>query len=150
MDPNALEKIVDSTTAKAAWDTFVCCYDGDASVKKVKLQSLCKKYESIIMKNNEKVHDYISKVTLITNDMKSYGETFSKERIIDKVFRSITPQFDYIVIGIEHFKDLSTMRIGELQSSQEAQELCLTERTFEREVEQALKAYSGKKNQKQS
>ena len=42
VDTNVFEKIVDSTTMKAAWDTLVQCYDGDASVKKVKLQSLCK------------------------------------------------------------------------------------------------------------
>ena len=42
VDANMFEKIIDSTTAKAAWDTLVRCYDGDASVKKVKLQSLCK------------------------------------------------------------------------------------------------------------
>lgn len=37
-----------------------------------------------------------------------------------------------------------------MQSSLEAQELRLTERTSEREVEYALKAYSVKKDQKQS
>ena len=43
------------------------------------------------------------------------------------------------------------MRIKELQSSLEAQELRLDERTSEREVEQqALKAVSGEKHQKQS
>jgi hypothetical protein len=43
------------------------------------------------------------------------------------------------------------MRIEELQSSLEAQELCLTERNSEREVEQqALKADSGKNYQKKS
>ena len=41
------------------------------------------------------------------------------------------------------------MRIEELQSSLEVQELRLTERTSEREVEQTLKAYFVKKDQKQ-
>ncbi|XP_058775536.1 uncharacterized protein LOC131649795 [Vicia villosa] len=40
------------------------------------------------------------------------------------------------------------MRIEELQSSLEAQELCLTKRTSEREVKQALKASFVKKDQK--
>ena len=34
---NVFEKIVDLTMAKAAWDTLVRCYNGDALVKKVKL-----------------------------------------------------------------------------------------------------------------
>lgn len=77
-DTNVFEKIVDSTTAKAVWDTLVRCYDDGTSVKKVKLQSLCKQYKNLNMKNNEKVPDYISKVTFITNEMKSCGETLSK------------------------------------------------------------------------
>ena len=42
------------------------------------------------------------------------------------------------------------MSIEELQSSLEAQEQRLTERTYERDVEQALKASFGKNSQKQS
>ncbi|XP_050900724.1 uncharacterized protein LOC127107480 [Lathyrus oleraceus] len=115
VDINVFEKTADSTTAKAVWDTLVWCYDIDALVKKVKLQSLRKQYENLNM----------------------------------KILRSLTPPFDYIVVEIKHSKDLITMRIKELQSNLEAQELHLTERNSEREVKQALKASFGKKNQKQ-
>ncbi|KAK2364715.1 hypothetical protein QL285_089556 [Trifolium repens] len=145
VDENVFEKIADSETAKAAWDTLVRCYGGDASVKKVKLQSLRKQYENLNMKNNEKVSEYISRMIVITNEMKACGETLSEQVIIEKVLRSLTPQFDYIVVAIEHSKDLETMRIEELQSSLEAHELRLTERTSEKEVEEALKASFVKK-----
>ena len=56
------EKIADSTTLKEAWDTLVRCYDGDASKKKVKLQSLRKQYENLNMKDNEKVFASVSRV----------------------------------------------------------------------------------------
>ena len=55
VDANVFEKIADSETTKATWDTLVRCYGGDASVKKVKLQSLRKQYENLNMKDNEKV-----------------------------------------------------------------------------------------------
>ncbi|KAK2363545.1 hypothetical protein QL285_088517 [Trifolium repens] len=150
VDENVFEKIADSTTSKGAWDILVRCYGGDASVKKVKLQSLRKQYENLNMKNNEKVSEYISRVIVITNEMKACGETLSEQVIIEKVLRSLTPQFDYIVVAIEHSKDLSTMRVEELQSSLEAHELRMTERTSEREAEQALKASFVKKDQKQN
>lgn len=144
------EKIAESTTAKAAWDTLGRCYGSETSVKKVKLQALRKQYENLNMKDNEKVFEYISRVILITNEMKAYGETLFEQVIVEKVLRSLTPKFDYIVVAIEHSKDLDTMRIEELQSSLEAQELRLIERTSEREVEQALKASFVKKDQKQN
>lgn len=128
VDVNVFEKIIDSTTTKVAWDALVRCYCGDASVKKVKIQSLCKRYENLNMNNIEKVPDYISRVTLITYEMKSYGETFSEEIIIGKIRRPLTPQFDCSIKAIEHSKDLRTMRIEELQTSLETQELYLTER----------------------
>ncbi|KAK2369275.1 hypothetical protein QL285_082421 [Trifolium repens] len=87
---------------------------------------------------------------LITNEMKACGETLSEQVIIEKVLRSLTPQFDYIVVAIEHSKDLSTMRVEELESSLDAHELRMTERTSEREAEQALKASFVKKDQKQN
>ena len=59
------------------------------------------------MKNNEKVSEYISRMILITNEMKACGETLSEQVIIEKVLRSLTPQFDYIVVAIEHSKDLT-------------------------------------------
>ena len=47
-------------------------------------------------------------MTLITNEMKSYGETLSEKVIIEKILRSLTPQFDHIVVEIEHSKNLNT------------------------------------------
>ena len=75
-------------------------------MKKVKLQSLRKQYENLNMKNSEKVSEYISRVIMITNEMKACGETLSEQVIIEKVLRLLTPQFDYIVVEIEHSKDL--------------------------------------------
>lgn len=42
VDMNVFERIVDLPMKKVVWDTLVWCYDDDASVKKVKLQSLYK------------------------------------------------------------------------------------------------------------
>ena len=61
--------------------------------------------------------------------MKACGECLSEKIIIEKILRSLTSQFDYIVIEIEHSEDLSTMRVEELQSILEAHELRMNERT---------------------
>ena len=84
------------------------------------------------MKKNEKVLDSIFRVTLITNEMKYYRETLYEQVIFGKILRSLTPYFDYIVVAIKYYKDTSTMRIEELQSILEAQELHLTERNSSR------------------
>lgn len=118
------------------------CYKSDASFKKVNLQYIHKQYKNLNMKNNDKIQDFISRVILITNEMKSCGNILSEQVLIEKVLRSFTTQLDYIIVEIEHSNDLSTMKIEDLI---EAQEFRLTERTSKREVEKALKASSGKK-----
>ena len=86
-------------------------------MKKVKLQSIRKQYENLNIKNNEKIPDYILKVIVVMNEMKSCGETLFELVIIEKVLRSLTPHFDYIVVAIEHSKDTSTMRIEDIIGS---------------------------------
>lgn len=72
-----------------------------------------------------RIPDYISRVILITNEMKSCGETLSEQVIIEKVLRFLTHQFNYIIVAIEHSKYLSTMRIEELRHLSQAGGLTL-------------------------
>ena len=58
--------------------------------------------------------DYISRVIVVTNEMKSCEETLSEQVIIEKVLRSLTPQFDYIVVAIKYSKGTNTVIIDEL------------------------------------
>ena len=58
--------------------------------------------------------------------------SLSEQVIIEKVLRSLTPQFDYIVVATKHSKETSTMRIEELQSILEAQELHLTQKILKK------------------
>jgi hypothetical protein len=60
--------------------------------------------------------------------MKNLGEQISDQMIIEKVLRTLNPQFDHIVVAIEESKDLSTMSVNELQGSLEAHEQRLKER----------------------
>lgn len=91
MDTSVFKKICDATKAKAMCDTLVQCYGGETLVKKVKLQSMHNRYENLIMKDNEKVREYISRVIVVTKLMKACGEMLSEQVIIEKVLRSLTP-----------------------------------------------------------
>ncbi|XP_058750702.1 uncharacterized protein LOC131623675 [Vicia villosa] len=75
------------------------------------------------------------------------GKNWNRWMIEKRVLFGAPNVLDLVYDAIEHSKDLSIMGIQELQSSLEAQDLCLVERTFKREVGQALKASSCKKIQ---
>jgi hypothetical protein len=49
--------------------------------------------------------------------MKAHGEKMEQSVIIEKILRSMTLKFNYVVCLIEKSNDLSTMTIDEFQSS---------------------------------
>lgn len=65
--------------------------------------------------------------------MEEYGESITDLQKIEKVLRSLTASFYYIVISIEESKNLVEMNVKELQSSLEAHEMRLKQRNSERE-----------------
>lgn len=50
------------------------------------------------------------------------------QAVIEKIIRTLTPSFDYIIVAIEESRDLEAIKIEELHGSLEAQESKLLER----------------------
>lgn len=61
-------------------------------------------------------------------------------KVVEKILRSLTEQFNYIVFSIEESKDINSLMVDELQSS-----LIVHEQKFRRKngEEHALKVSSG-------
>ncbi|PNX57137.1 hypothetical protein L195_g058543, partial [Trifolium pratense] len=140
VDSKVLEKIADAETSKAAWDILQKSYGGDTKVKKVKLQALKRQYELLEMKNDEKVADYFTRLVTLTNQMKNCGNTLEEQEKVEKVLRTLTSKFDHIVVTIEETKDLSEVKIEDLQSTLEAHEMKHGERDHGKDDEQVLLA----------
>ena len=145
VDNQHFEKIAKATRSKEAWDILENYHNGGEKVKQVKLQSYRRKYEMMQMEEDQKVSDYFSKMNEIVNLMKNCGENISDQMVVEKVLRSLSQKFDFIVVAIQETKDVKTMKLEELQSSLEAHELLIIDRSSERSVQQALQAQTTKK-----
>ncbi|RDX74740.1 hypothetical protein CR513_45470, partial [Mucuna pruriens] len=120
---------------KALLDILNKSYGGADKIKKVKLQSLRRQYELLSMNDQESIGDYFTKIQMLVNSMKACDQ-----QIVDKILRTLTPQFDHIVVVIKESKDLQRMQEEELQNSLEAHEQRLLERISIRATAQALQA----------
>lgn len=113
-------------------------YQGSSRVKRAQLQALRRDFENLQMKDGESVNNYFVRTMGLANNMRFHGEKMDDVTIVEKILRSLTAKFDYIVCSIEESKDIDTLLIDELQSSLLVHEQKIN-RNFIAE-EQALKA----------
>jgi len=59
------------------------------------------------MEEDQKVSDYFSKMIEIMNLMKNHGENISDHMVVEKVLRSLSQKFDFIVVAIQEAKEKS-------------------------------------------
>jgi hypothetical protein len=96
-----LEIILQKDTAKQIWDSMKKKYKGNVRVKRSILQALRKEFETLEMKSGEKVSVYFSRVMSVANKMRVHGERMVDVTIMEKILRSLTEKFNYIVCSIE-------------------------------------------------
>ncbi|KAK9941415.1 hypothetical protein M0R45_018018 [Rubus argutus] len=140
IDRTILETILQKNTSKQIWDSMKKKYKGSAKVKRSQLQALRRDFEILQMKQGESVIDYFSKTMAIANKMRLHGDTMTDVTIVEKILRSMTSKFDYVVCSIEESNDIDQMSIDELQSSLLVHEQKLNRSSSTTSEEQALKA----------
>ena len=69
------------------------------------------------MKEGESVTYYCSRTMGIANNMRFHGEKMTDTTIVEKIIRSLTPKFDYVVCSIEEPNDINDLSLDELQIS---------------------------------
>ena len=66
------------------------------------------------MKPGENVTEYFGRVMIVNNKMRFHGEEMSYVAIVEKILRSLTDKFNYIIYSIEESKDINMLTIDEL------------------------------------
>ncbi|XP_047173526.1 uncharacterized protein LOC124841318 [Vigna umbellata] len=71
------------------------------------------------MGEKESVVEYIGRIQVVVNAMRACDKVVKDKKIMEKILRTLTPQYDHIVVAIEECKDLKNMRVEELHNSLE-------------------------------
>jgi RNase H-fold protein (predicted Holliday junction resolvase) len=149
VDESGSEKITGAKTSKEVWETLEKAYKGADRVKQVRLQTLRGEFETLRMKESEGVSDYITRVEMVVNPLKINGEEISENRVVEKILRSLTNDFENVVCAIKESKNLTEMTVDEVSSSLEAHEQRKKKKKKKQEVlEEILQAKATLKEDK--
>ncbi|XP_074327754.1 uncharacterized protein LOC141665667 [Apium graveolens] len=140
VDESTFEKISNAKTAKEAWEILQKSFQGVEKVKKVRLQVLRGEFENLKIKNSENIGKFVTRLKAVTNEMKRNGESLDDVRVMEKLLRSLTRKFDYVVTSIEESKDLSTISIDELVGSLQGHEQRMNQYDDASHLEKALQS----------
>ena len=94
------------------------------------------------MKENELVANFSSRTSNVINQLKSNGEDYQEQRIIEKILRSLPHKYDNLVMTIEEAKDLIVLTMDELIGILQTHEHRINRSTTSSSQEKAFKAYS--------
>jgi len=101
-------------TSKQIWEAMKNKYQGNARVKKAQLQRLRREFETLEMKEREGVTEYFGRVMTTANEMRNFGEEMTDVKVVEKILRSLTENFNYVVCSIEESKDTDEISVDEL------------------------------------
>ncbi|XP_021995970.1 uncharacterized protein LOC110893158 [Helianthus annuus] len=119
------ERIALATSSKEAWNILHKSYRGENRVKTIKLQSLRCEVDSLKMREGESIEDYFNRTILIVNQLRMNEESISEQRIVEKILRSLTRNYESVVITVEETKNLENISTEELMGILQSHELRL-------------------------
>lgn len=80
-------------------------------------QLLTSNFESLIMKEDEKIDDFNAWLCDLSNKSFALGEKMYEEKLARKILRSLLERFDIKVIAIEEDHDINNIKVDELLGS---------------------------------
>ena len=89
LDDDIFPRISSAKSSKEAWEIIKREYFGDKNIITVKLPSLHSEFKTLNMNHKEGIEVYLSRVSCVLNQMRSYGEIIINTTIVSKVLRSL-------------------------------------------------------------
>lgn len=112
-----LSRIALANTTNEAWITLQKVCQGNLKIVAMKFQTLRQLFENLKIRNNEGVHDYITRVMELVTQIRALGDTIPETMAMEKLLRSLGPRFNHVITAIEESKDPTKLIMDEVSGS---------------------------------
>ncbi|XP_076934295.1 uncharacterized protein LOC143600479 [Bidens hawaiensis] len=110
-------------SAKEIWEALKTRHLGAERVREARLQTLVAEFDALKMKDSEKIDDYANRISEISSNSATLGETFEHQKIVKNFLTSLPRLFVHIVASLEQILDLNTVEfedvVGRLKAYEE-------------------------------
>ncbi|XP_070019680.1 uncharacterized protein [Nicotiana sylvestris] len=108
-------RIQSCTTAKEIWDTLQVAHKGTPQVKRSIGILLYSQYKNFTMKEGETTQEMYTRLTTLTNELKSLGRIILEEDKVEKILTKVLPvSWESKITVIQESKNIATLRLDEL------------------------------------
>ena len=104
-------KFMRCKTTKQAWDKLKIIYEGESKVKESKLQTYIGHFESLKMKEEENIGEYLLRVDEVVNVIRGLGGKLKEREVVRKVLRTFPMKYDSKVSTLEERDDLDQVTV---------------------------------------
>ncbi|XP_017239790.2 uncharacterized protein LOC108212576 [Daucus carota subsp. sativus] len=132
--------LVGKKTAKVAWEAIKTMCMGVERVQEARVQTLKGEFESLMMKDSEKIEDFCLKLSGIMTNIRVLGKSMEESSVVRKILRVVPDKFLQIASNIERFGDVKAMSVEELVGRLKAHEERMKGRSEQPEQQQLLLA----------
>lgn len=96
-------------TAKKVWEAVKQRHMGAERVREARLQTLLSEFDRLKMKEDEKIDDFVGKISEISSKSAALGETIEETKLVKKFLSSLPRRkYIHIVASLEQVLDLKT------------------------------------------
>ena len=99
---------------KHAWEKLKFVYEGASKVKQSKLQTYKGQFESLKVKEEENIVEYLLRVDEIVNAIKGPGGEIKVKELVEKVLRTLPIRYNPKLAIVEDQDDIEILTVDEL------------------------------------
>ena len=94
-------KVMQCTSTKQAWDKLEIIYEGALKVKESKLQTYKGQFQSLKMREEENIREYLLRVDEVVNAIRGIGGKLKENKVVSKILRTLPMRYDPKVSTLE-------------------------------------------------